>query len=140
MTERMQKLTKLTQRQRSALPFLASAPSLSAGCRDAGISRELYYRWLKQPAFAAALETAQEDRLQQALQFLERHTTAAVSKLVELLETQNEALRRMVCLDIIGLTSKATVEKEITSRLSALEQALMIQSDIKQTRRNTWTN
>ena len=41
----------LTKRQQAVLPLMFGAHSIEEGCKNAGISRQTFYRWLKEPVF-----------------------------------------------------------------------------------------
>ena len=41
----------LTRKQINAIPLMLGARSIEEGCRDAGISRQTFYRWLREPVF-----------------------------------------------------------------------------------------
>jgi len=46
----------LSERQLAALPYIATAPSLSEAARRAEIGRTTLYRWLEEPEFRDELE------------------------------------------------------------------------------------
>lgn len=56
-------LSELNAKQRRAVAALLTAGDASAACAAAGISRDTLYRWMKQPAFLAAVRAAEADAL-----------------------------------------------------------------------------
>lgn len=104
-----------------ALPFLVAAPSEGEGCRQAQISRQTYYDWLKEPAFKDELRRLRKAVVENALQILQAHTTKAVDTLVKLLDGNNPSLQRNVANDILQHVAKYKEMQEFEERLAILE-------------------
>jgi hypothetical protein len=51
---------ELRPKQRALIPYLL-AFSVDEACRQSGRSKSTVYKWLKQPAFRAALKQAQDE-------------------------------------------------------------------------------
>lgn len=111
----------LTERQCKALPFLISSSSEGDGCRQAGIARQTYYEWLKEPGFRAELSRLRNAIVDDALEKLKVHTGSAVDVLIRLLDADNLAIRRNAANDILGHVVKFRELHEIEARLYALE-------------------
>ena len=56
MAKEKVKYRLLTKRQQSVLPVMFGAHSIEEGCENAGISRQTFYRWLKEPVFRLKYE------------------------------------------------------------------------------------
>jgi len=56
MTESDENQAQLTPRQITALPCFATNASIESSCEAADISRETYYKWLKNPLFKSELD------------------------------------------------------------------------------------
>jgi hypothetical protein len=112
----------LTERQLKAIPYLVSSTTHEKGCREAGISRNTLYEWLKVPAFKAELTAQRNAVVESALDILKGHVSGAVDALVGLLTTENGYLRRSVANDVIEHVLKGKELEEIEARLAALEK------------------
>ena len=123
MNESERKNETLSKKQLDALLALLSCPSIEEASKRAGISKVSIYEWLKQPEFAEELKRQRTKIFDQSVNFLIAATGKAVSKLVGLLETKKEGLRRLVCRDLIELSLRAR-EIEIHERLDAIEQRI----------------
>ena len=114
----------LTERQRNAIPHLVTSTTYEKGCREAGISRNTLYEWLKESTFKAELTAQRNEVVEGALDILKGHIGGAVDALVGLLDTKNEYLRRSVANDIIEHVLKGKELEEIEKRLSMLEKVV----------------
>jgi len=75
-------LAELSPRQRRAVAALLTAGDVASACDAAGISRDMLYRWLKQPAFLEAVRAAEAaalDDLSRSLVALGRAATGTLS-------------------------------------------------------------
>ena len=73
----------LTPKQRKAVAALLTTGEVTAAAREAEVSKDTLYRWLKQPVFLAAVrqaEAAALDELSRLLVRLGRTATATLAK------------------------------------------------------------
>lgn len=113
---------KLTVRQLKALPFFANSSSTEAACKDAKLSKETFYRWLKEPLFKAELERLRNEVVNDAISHLKAITTKAASTLSSLLEREDcPGVQRAAANDILGHVIKFMELKDIEERLMRLE-------------------
>ena len=115
----------LSDRQKRALPYLAVAPSVRSACRQAKIRTDTYYRWLKEPHFVTALKKQQNDLVTDAMNCLRVNIGRAVSTLVDLLDSENDFLKRSVSNDIISHYLKYRELSEIEERLETVEKIVL---------------
>jgi hypothetical protein len=115
----------LTDRQKRALPYLAVAPSIQEACRQAKIRTDTYYRWLKEPQFVTALKKQQNELVTDAMNCLRVNIGRAVSTLVNLLDNENDFLKRSVANDIIAHYLKYRELSEIEERLETVERIVL---------------
>ena len=115
---------RLSAKQLQALPHIVVAASDKEGCKAAGISRNTYYKWTKEPAFMAELAKRRDQVVTEALDVLKGHIDKAVAALVGLLKTKNEGLRRQTATNIIDYTLKIKEINEIEKRLDTIEEAI----------------
>ena len=111
----------LSSKQKKALSFFLSGRSESECCRQAQISRETYYQWLKEQAFKAALSNMRNMIVEDAIETIKGQTTRAVDTLVKLLDVNNPILQRHVANDILSHVARFKELQEIENRLTALE-------------------
>lgn len=115
----------LSDRQKRALPFLSVAPSVQEACRQAKIRTDTYYRWLKNPHFVSALKMQQNELVTDAMNCLRANIGRAVSTLVNLLDSENDFLKRSVANDIITHYLKYRELSEIEERLETVEKFVL---------------
>lgn len=112
----------LSERQRRSLPCFAGCRSYDAACRTAGISKQTFYTWLRDPRFKAELDRLQEEVYEEAVGALKGNLSKAVQALVALLEvTNNPTLIRAVANDIINHASNFKQMDEVEARITSLE-------------------
>jgi len=124
-------MAELSTRQIEALPFIAGAATHAEGCKRAGISRNTFYKWMREPTFKAEMMKRRDQIVTDALDILKSYTGKAVAALVALLKTDNEGLRRQTANDIIGYVLKLKELSDIEGRLDTIEKAV---SDLKEKR------
>ena len=114
----------LTERQIKAIPFFISAPTIEAGCKEAKISKNAFYEWLKNPIFKAELNRQRDFVVDEALDTLKNNMTEAVRTLVDLLASDSGHLKRYVANDIINHVLKYRELKGIEERLAVIEKMI----------------
>ncbi len=117
--------SSLSGKQERAILAVLESRSIEEACRKAGISKTLYYGWLKDdPGFADALRGRRDAAGAEALERLHRGLTIAVDVLVDLLASENEWVRRVAANDIISRFLKAKELGDLEERLARLETAV----------------
>ncbi len=111
----------LTDRQRSVIPHLLSAPSIEEGCKSAKVGKATLYEWLKNETFREELQRQREVVVKGALETLKGNVTRATEVLVKLLDSEKETIRARVAENIIEFALKSIENEELEKRLSALE-------------------
>lgn len=118
---------KITGKQRTAISVILQAPSIVEGCRKAGISRETWYAWLKNPAVKEEWERQRGAAIDEALHTLKASLGDAVDTLTALLKAEGalgEGTRLKASLAILESVFKVREMEEIEARLSAIERSL----------------
>jgi hypothetical protein len=116
------KVTSITVRQAKVIPAILQARSIQEGCVIAGISKAMFYQWLKLPDFADEYRRQRDILIDEALESLKASLNKAVATLTGLLDTENESLRRAVSNDILNHVLKTRELQDIENRLTSLEQ------------------
>ena len=121
---RNSKVMSITVRQAKAIPVIIGAKSVEAGCSQAGVSKTLFYSWMKTPDFADEYRRQRDVLVDEAMDSLRASLKKAVNTLTTLLDTDNESLRRAVSNDILNHVLKIKEMQEVENRLSKLEQLM----------------
>jgi Helix-turn-helix of insertion element transposase len=115
----------LTNKQLMAIPIIISARTITEGCKQAGISKTIFYEWLKDDLFKQEFIAMQNDLIETALKELKGLSAEAVEELGTLLrETQNENIKLKTIDLILEHTMKIKEFEDIEQRLEAIEQML----------------
>jgi hypothetical protein len=114
--------TGLSKRQLKALPFFVTSCSDIDACRQANISKQTYYEWLKNPHFKKELKNLRDLVIEDAVEQLKAYTSKAVSTLVQLLDVDNNALQRNVANDILNYVARYKEIQELEERIEAMER------------------
>jgi len=116
----------LTPKKRKAVEALLTCIDIASAARQAGVSRETMYRWMKEPAFRAALNDASLQALEGLSRTLVNLGEAAARVLQETLDDQTSpAGVRVRAADIV--LSRILQLRELVDwdqRLKALERSM----------------
>ncbi len=122
-----QNLTTLTRKQLKAIPVIISAKTITEGVKQAGISKTIFYEWMKNDNFKNEFISRQNDIIETALMELKGLSSEAVEKLGTLLR---ESVNENIKLKAIALTIEHTIKmkeiENIEERLRELEMRLNI--------------
>lgn len=125
MSDMTAKTEPLNDRQKRALPYLAASQNIQEGCRQAKITTDTYYRWIKKTAFSDALKKQQDGLVSDAMATLKANIGKAVDVLVSLLGNENNFLKRQIANDIIGHVIRFRELSELEERLESVEKIVM---------------
>lgn len=117
---------ELSPKQRAAIAALvAGTPRGVLGASEkAGVSEQALHRWLKQPAFRAALAAAQEDAIGVAVRELTGLAALAVEVLRGVMDdsTASDGVRVRAAVAALELLLRLRDSVEFERRLAALEE------------------
>jgi hypothetical protein len=116
--------SQLTDRQLKAIPLLVASRTISEGAEKAGIERNTYYEWLKQPEFKTELDRQRDDITAVAFGVLTQSLTKAVEALTGLLDHQDDRLKRLTAKDIIDFIIRHKENEDLDKRLTEVEKCL----------------
>jgi len=116
---------KLGRKQEQAIAALLSQRNADEAARSIGIATRTLFRWLQEPAFAAAYRDAKRAAFSQAIARIQTMTAAAVSALGKVLvDPSAPAASRVRAADsILEHAAKAIEIEDLEARLAALEEA-----------------
>lgn len=113
----------LSKRQTQALPIFASNLTIEEACERAGISRNTFYEWLKEPQFKSELDRLRNEIVNEAVNHLKITSTKAAKTLGDLLERDDSpTVQRAAANDVLGHVMKFMELKELEDRLADIER------------------
>lgn len=113
----------LSARQQQALPIFASNLTIEEACECAGISRNTFYEWLKEPQFKLELDRLRNEIVNEAVNHLKITSTKAARTLAGLLERDDSpTVQRSAANDVLGHVMKFMELKELEDRLADIER------------------
>jgi len=116
-------INRLAPKQLKALPILASIAVCGDACKQAGISRDCYYEWIKQPLFKEELNKMRDDLIQDAVMQLKVNTMKAASTLIKLTDREDyPSVQRAAANDILNHVMKFKELQELEGRIAVLEE------------------
>jgi len=113
--------TTLSPRQIRVITFLAAAPSIKEGARNARVSNVTVHKWLKDDVFTKALELYRRKLAKEGFDYLKSLIVKAVKVYEDLLGSDDESVKRLAAKDVMTFSQKAIDQEEIMVRLEALE-------------------
>ena len=118
----------LTARQEKLLSTLVGNPNIQAASKAAGVGRSTAHRWLQEPVFRAELTRQRNAMMEETLGSLKSYTAKATEQLINLLDSENEWVRRQTCKDILGYAFKVREIENVEERLDAIEKAMELKN------------
>jgi hypothetical protein len=112
---------KMKRSQQMAMPYLISCKSYTEAAAQIGVSVTQIYEWLKEPEFKMELDKQRNEVVDHAICTLKLNTTKAAETLVELLQCENNSIRRGVANDILDHVMSFIELKELEARIKLLE-------------------
>ena len=119
MTEKKGGLTTL---QRKAIPIILASKTISEGVKKAGIKRETFYQWIRDPGFKAEFIQQRQEIIDLALHELKTSASEAVSVLRELLQAEGEGVRLRTAQAILENVLKSIEIENLEKRIEELER------------------
>ena len=116
-------ILSLSKRQKQVLPIFASNLTIEEACEHAGISRNTFYEWLKDPQFKLELDRLRNEIVNEAVNHLKITSTKAARTLTDLLERDDSpTVQRSAANDVLGHVMKFMELKELEDRLADIER------------------
>jgi len=100
-----------------------SMPTLPAAAQEVGVAEKTLKRWMREDSFAQEFAKARREFLELALARLQRASGQATTKLMELLDAEDDKLALRAALGILGQAVKGAETMDVLARLEALEAA-----------------
>ncbi len=114
---------EILPKQFSAIPHFVANDTVDSACKEAGISRETYYKWLKNPVFKSELNRVRNEIVNCSINQLKSYTIKAVTTLSLLLERNDmPSVQRAAAHDILSFVARFK-ELELEDRIEKLESS-----------------
>ena len=124
---------QLTRRQRDALPHLIAPGPVSEKARNAGISRNTMYRWLRDGDFRRRLKEACNEAMSLSDSQLQLASHQAVTVLFRALEDENSDIRLRAAQSIVKLGQDSSVSLHLEEKVNVIEDAMHLREELKST-------
>lgn len=99
--------SSLSSNQLKALPAIVTCRSVDEACKEAGISRNCYYEWMKTPEFKEEVTKLREEVLNEAIEHLKANAMKAVITLSALMDNEDSpAVQRSAANNVLNYVIK----------------------------------
>ena len=112
----------LTDRKLRIIPIILAAKTITEGVKNARISRDTFYEYLKDPVFKTEFIRQRKEIVDLALHELKTATGEAVAVLRKLLGARHEGVRLRTALGLLDHISKFIQLEELEQRITELER------------------
>ncbi len=122
----MQAAASLSQKKLRGLEAILSERTIADAAKKTGISRQVLYEWMQEPAFAAALREARVAAFTYTITRLQQLSEKALSVLEDNLDNVNTppATRVRAAEVVLSHAAKGLEAVDILTRLEQLEEAV----------------
>ena len=111
---------ELTKRQQAVLPLMFGAHSIEEGCKNAGISRQTFYRWLKEPVFRGEYERVGRHLADAALTQFKASAIEALEKVRDLCVAARSESKRLKAAALMLAKVTGIIERQDENEHDAL--------------------
>ena len=122
---------ELSDRQVTALPYLAAAPTKQEGARMAEIDVSTLRRWQQDPVFRDELRRVREEAASLAFAELNGLALKSMSALAELIDDDNPRVRTQAIRIALDMCSRHGETARNSRRLNQLQKALTLLKNVK---------
>ena len=122
---------ELSDRQVTALPYLATAPTKQEGARMAEIDVSTLRRWQQDPVFRNELRRIREETASLAFTELNGLALKSMNSLAELLEDPNPRIKAQAVRIALSMCARNGEVARNTRRLNQLQKALTLLKNVK---------
>ncbi len=116
--------SELNARQKKIMTYLLCCRTVKEAAQKAGIRLATVFKWLKDPIFKAELDRLREEVISDVADRLKVYCMKATDVLVDLMNSENEQIRRGSANDILNHTHAFIEMRELSVRLEALEKVI----------------
>ncbi len=126
MSENEQEIEKseLTFRQQSALPIVASSPSITQAASDSGIGESTLRRWLEDATFRDELARLRQQSVNLARQEIQGLMLRSISVIAGAMTDPDPAIRLRAARYALSFAAQISEAENLRSEIRSLEEAL----------------
>ncbi len=117
-------MSALTFRQKTALPAIALAPTLTQAARDSGVSESTLRRWLHNPAFRQQLDNYHQESARLARLQAQALLPRCISVLADAMDSSDITLRLRAARYAMSFALQLSEVQALKSSLEKLEEAI----------------
>jgi len=115
----------LTPRQSKAINLILEGQlSIESISSEIGINKSTIHRWLKRDNFKEKLEQKRQEVFEEGLNSLKAAMDKAAKKLIELLNSKDENIRRLTAKEILNFSLKSFEIQNLEKRIEIIEEIL----------------
>jgi transposase-like protein len=115
----------LTAKQLVVLQELVTNSCIQAVAEKTGVAKNTIYTWMQQEIFTSKLDTMRDKLLDETLKDLKAQSRLALTKLMGLLQSENETIIAKIATYIIDKAIEAKTTQEFEARIKVLEAKLV---------------
>jgi phage terminase small subunit len=127
---------ELNTRQKIVITYLLVCKTVKEAAQKAGVRLATVFKWLKDPVFKAELDRLREEVIADVADRLKVHCMKATEVLVDLMDSENEQIKRGSANDILNHTHAFIEMRELSVRLEALEKVIQERNEPWQSKDN----
>ncbi len=116
--------TKLTERQKAALPYLLKPGPMTERAKQAGISKDTLYRWMRDDAFKEAIDSLKQQVFRLAETELQSMAYEATTVIYEAMQDDNPRTRLSAAQATLKFAQEANYGRELSRRLEKAIDAM----------------
>ena len=118
------KATASPPRQRQAIPFVASLPTITAASRAARVSQRTLHRWMNDPVFRDEVERVRTDPVNLCFGSIASFLPRSMEILTEALENEDPAIRLQAANHLIDCWFRLEAQADSRKVLHDFQNAL----------------
>ena len=122
---------QLTRCQFEALPYVLAPGPISEKAKNAGVSRQTLYRWLRNVNFRRTLQEATTQAMKITDSHLQLASNPAVTVLFRSLEDNKSDIRLRAAHYIVKLGHDSRFGQQVEERLSTIEDTIQLKEEIE---------
>ena len=120
------KKSNLHSRQKTVIPILASAASITEAARLSNISRRTLTRWLQDEDFRSQVAEFQQQAAELARVRLDGLALQAISVLEDTLHDPNPVLRFRAARDTIRFSTEINLARKLRDQVQDMEETISV--------------
>ena len=122
---------ELSTNQKRVLPIFLKPGITQNLCKEAGIDRDTYYKWIKDPAWVEAFEYHTKLAAEEARNYLKALYSKAAQKIDKLLDSESEAIVLKAACAVLEYQFKYAEQDAIIKRVDQVMERLKDVENLK---------